>query len=58
MKLLSILTFVCASLTIHFDYFDRPFVYFYKPLTLVLIIASGWFYGRAKGFYKNAVLGD
>jgi hypothetical protein len=48
MKLLSGLTFTSAALAIYFEYFDRRFIYFFKPLTLVLIISIVWFYGAAK----------
>jgi uncharacterized membrane protein YhhN len=57
MKILSLLTFLCAVLTIYFDYADKRFVYFFKPLTMIFIIALAWFYGgERKGFYRWAVL--
>lgn len=57
MKLLSFSTFVCAALTIYFEYDDRRFIYLYKPATLVFIIALVWFYGERQGFYRWAILG-
>lgn len=56
MNILSGLTFISAALTVYFEYFDRRFVYFFKPLTLVFIISIVWFYGAAKGFYRAAIL--
>src|SRR5215213_1970443 len=56
MKILSFLTFLCAVLTIYFDYQDKRFVYFFKPLTMIFIIALAWFYGERKGFYRWAIL--
>ena len=56
MKILSLLTFFSAVLTIYFDYQDKRFVYFFKPLTMIFIIALAWFYGGRKGFYRWAIL--
>jgi uncharacterized membrane protein YhhN len=56
MKILSLLTFLSAVLTIFFDYQDKRFVYFFKPLTMIFIIALAWFYGERKGFYRWAIL--
>lgn len=56
MKILSVLTFLAAALTIYFEYFDRRWVYLLKPLTLVFIISIVWFYGTAKGFYRWTIL--
>ncbi|MDQ3800308.1 MAG: lysoplasmalogenase [Acidobacteriota bacterium] len=57
MKILSFLTFVSAVLTIYFDYQDKRFVYLFKPLTMIFIIALVWFYGNGrKGFYCWAIL--
>ena len=56
MKFLSGLTFVSSVLTIYYEYFDRRFVYFFKPLTLVLIILIAWFYGAKSKFYRAAIL--
>jgi uncharacterized membrane protein YhhN len=57
MKILSFLTFVSAVLTIYFDYQDKRFVYLFKPLTMIFIIAVAWFYGDGrKGFYRWAIL--
>ncbi|HEX8370474.1 MAG TPA: lysoplasmalogenase [Pyrinomonadaceae bacterium] len=56
MKILSLLTFVSAVLTIYFDYQDKRFVYFFKPATMIFIIALVWFYGERKGFYRRAIL--
>lgn len=58
MKILSLLTFLAAVATIYFDYHDKRFVYFFKPLTMIFIIALAWFYGSGerKGFYRRAIL--
>lgn len=56
MKILYGSTFISTFLTIYFEYFDRRFVYFFKPLTLVFIISIVWFYGEAKNFYRTAIL--
>lgn len=56
MKILSILTFISAFLTVYFEYFDRRFVYFFKPLTMVFIISIVWFCGATRGFYRRAIL--
>lgn len=56
MKILSVLTFTSAILTVYFEYFDRRFVYLFKPLTLVLIISIVCFYGANKSFYRAAIL--
>lgn len=56
MKILSLLTFISAVLTIFFDYRDKRFVYLFKPLTMIFIIALVWFYGERKGFYRRAIL--
>jgi uncharacterized membrane protein YhhN len=56
MKILSLLTFVSAVLTIYFDYQDKRFVYVFKPLTMILIIALAQIYGAKKGFYRWAIL--
>lgn len=57
MKILSLLTFLAAALTIYFDYEDKRFVYFFKPLTMIFIIALAWFCGgERKGFYFWAIL--
>lgn len=56
MKILSLLTFVSAVLTIYFDYQDKRFVYFFKPLAMILIIILAQVYGERKGFYRWAIL--
>ena len=56
MKILSGLTFISAFLTIYFEYFDRRFVYLFKPLTMVFIVSIVWFYGASRGFYKWLIL--
>jgi uncharacterized membrane protein YhhN len=56
MKILSLLTFLCAVLTIYFDYQDKRFVYFFKPLTMIFIIALAQAYGGRKGFYRWTIL--
>jgi uncharacterized membrane protein YhhN len=56
MKILSLLTFVSAVLTIYFDYQDKRFVYFFKPLTIIFIIILARVYGARKGFYRAAIL--
>jgi uncharacterized membrane protein YhhN len=56
MKILSLLTFLFAVLTIYFDYQDKRFVYFFKPATMIFIIALARFYGERKGFYAWAIL--
>lgn len=56
MKILSDLALVSAFLTVYFEYFDRRLVYFFKPLTIVLIISIVWFCGAARGFYRTAIL--
>jgi uncharacterized membrane protein YhhN len=56
MKILSLLTFLSAVLTIYFDYQDKRFVYFFKPATMIFIIALAWFCGERKGFYRWAIL--
>lgn len=55
-KLLSILIFASAALEIYSEYFARQFVYIFKPLTMIFIIALVWFYGKTKGFYFYAIL--
>jgi uncharacterized membrane protein YhhN len=55
MKILSLLTFVCAVLTIYFDYQDKRYVYFFKPATMIFIIALAQVYGARKGFYRWAI---
>jgi len=56
MKILSLLTFLSAVLTIYFDYQDKRFVYFFKPATMIFIIALALAYGERKGFYRWAIL--
>src|SRR5688572_18694162 len=56
MKILSVLTFISAILTVYFEYSDRRFAYLFKPLTLVLIISIVCFYGSDKSFYRSAIL--
>jgi uncharacterized membrane protein YhhN len=56
MKILSLLTFVAAVLTIYFDYQDKRFVYFFKPATMIFIIILAQVYGGRKGFYRWAIL--
>ncbi|HEX8250805.1 MAG TPA: lysoplasmalogenase [Pyrinomonadaceae bacterium] len=56
MKILSLLTFVSAVLTIYFDYQDKRFVYLFKPATMIFIIALAWSGGERKGFYLWAIL--
>lgn len=56
MKILSLLSLISAILTIYFDYQDKRFVYFFKPATMIFIIALAWFYGERKGFYRWAIL--
>ncbi|HEY0049079.1 MAG TPA: lysoplasmalogenase [Pyrinomonadaceae bacterium] len=56
MKILSLLAFISAVLTIYFDYQDKRFVYLFKPATMIFIIALAWFCGERKGFYRRAIL--
>jgi uncharacterized membrane protein YhhN len=56
MKILSVLTFLSAALAIYFEYFDRRWVYLFKPLTMIFIISIVWFYGASKNFYRRAIL--
>lgn len=57
MKILSLLTFISAVLTIYFDYQDKRFGYLFKPLAMIFIIALVWFCGDGrKGFYRWAIL--
>jgi uncharacterized membrane protein YhhN len=56
MKILSGLTFIFAVLTISFEYLDRRFLWFFKPLTMIFIIASVWLSGARNCFYRNAIL--
>lgn len=55
MKILSLLIFACAALTIYFEYQDRRFLYFFKPAALVLIIALVR-RGGGEDFYRRAIL--
>lgn len=57
MRLISILTFICAVLSIYFDYFDKRMEYFFKPLTILLLIASLWLYGSKTGSYRWLLVG-
>jgi uncharacterized membrane protein YhhN len=56
MKFLSGLIFIFAVLTISFEYLDRRFLWFFKPLTMVFIIAIVWLSGARKDFYCKAIL--
>lgn len=56
MKILTLLTFICAILTIWFDYTDKRFVWLFKPATMIFIIAILWFYGKAQNFYLRTIL--
>ena len=56
MKILSLLIFAFAVLTIYFDYQDKRFVYFFKPATMIFIIVLALSYGERKGFYRAAIL--
>jgi uncharacterized membrane protein YhhN len=56
MKILSLSTLIIAIVTIFFEYNDRRFLWFFKPLTVLLIIAIVWVYGEKRGFYRWAIL--
>lgn len=56
MKLLSVLTFVSAILTILFEYTSRQFIWLFKPLTMLLIIGLAYVCSGRKFFYLWAIL--
>lgn len=56
MKILSGLIFIFAALTISFEYLDRRFLWFFKPATMIFIIALALFCGARRGFYRRIVI--
>lgn len=56
MKLISFGVFLSAVLTIVFEYWNRQFVWLFKPLTMIFIIALAWMCGERKFFYLWAIL--
>lgn len=55
-KIISGLVLVSALLTVFFEYFNRQFVWLFKPLTMILVIALVWRFGTRRFFYLWAVL--
>lgn len=54
---LSIAVFISAVLSICAEYFNRQLVYVFKPLTIVLVIASVVFFAvREQRFYRSLIL--
>lgn len=56
MKLLTLAALLSAILTIFFEYFNRQFIWIFKPLTVIFIIVLTWIYGERKFFYLWAIL--
>lgn len=56
MRLFSIAVFLSAVLTIFFEYANRQFVWIFKPLTMIFIIASVLLCGERKSSYARTVL--
>jgi uncharacterized membrane protein YhhN len=56
MLLLSILAFISGAFTIFFEYRDKRFVYFFKPLTMVFMIAIAIFFGATHENYFRLIL--
>lgn len=47
---------ISVVLTIFFEYQHRQFIWLFKPLTMILIIAAVYFYSPKKFFYPWAIL--
>ena len=56
MKIISFSTLIFAIVTIFFEYNDRRFLWFFKPLTVLMIIALAQIYGTKRGIYHWAIL--
>ena len=56
MKIISFFILISAILTIFFEYQSRQFIWLFKPLTMVLIIALAYIYSERKFFYLWAIL--
>lgn len=56
MKLISFSVIISAVLTIFFEYYNRQFLWLFKPLTLIFIIGLAHIYSGRKFFYPWAIL--
>ena len=55
-KIFTLLIFLSAVLTIYSEYLDRQFVYIFKPLPLIFIIAAILIHSEKDRFYRLAIL--
>lgn len=56
MKIISLSALIFAVIAIFFEYYDRRFLWLFKPLPLIFIIAMVVFYEKKHFFYRSAIL--